>query len=161
VPVGCGRYFARYLGSRKNNRRAVQAPKPVYEWLDLVHCAGMTRAVEAPAPMETYRDGAWHLDRPTRVWFAGTMDWKESPGHELGVGIGTLANRHRQELARRIGCDARRLPFPDYWQKLLSVSVAVSPWGLGEACWRDWDTLLAGCAVVKPACPWCLTSTGL
>lgn len=44
----------------------------------------------------------------------------------------------------------RALQFADYMQLLLNASVAVSPMGNGEYCYRDFEAGAAGCAVFKP-----------
>jgi hypothetical protein len=72
-----------------------------------------------------------------------------------------LVQRHRAGMAAHVTCEPKALAWPEYWARLRMADVAVSPWGLGEACGREWEALLAGCAVVKPRCEWVLSATGL
>lgn len=44
----------------------------------------------------------------------------------------------------------RELSINDYDNMLMHTKVAVSPFGVGETCWRDFEGQLAGCVVVKP-----------
>jgi hypothetical protein len=152
-----GRYFGRYLLNPEDSPQLGNPARqvaPYYErrhvarWLDLIHRPQMERACAASVPC----DG---VARPVRAWFGGTVQY-------FGAGeLGRLVERHRGALAGRVGFCNGSVPWSEYWAQLRRVDVAVSPWGLGEACWRDWEGLLAGCAVVKPRCEWVQSATGL
>jgi len=47
----------------------------------------------------------------------------------------------------------RKLPLPEYLDMLLETKIALSPFGWGEFCYRDYEALLCGCIVVKPCFP--------
>ncbi len=38
-----------------------------------------------------------------------------------------------------------------YYGELLGAKICVSPWGYGEVCYRDFEAILAGALLVKPA----------
>lgn len=43
-----------------------------------------------------------------------------------------------------------RIPLDEYYAELRSSVAAVSPFGWGEVCYRDWEIIRAGAALVKP-----------
>lgn len=38
----------------------------------------------------------------------------------------------------------------DYYQEMLCSRMSLSPYGFGEICWRDFETMLCGCLLIKP-----------
>lgn len=97
-------------------------------------------------------DGKRDID----VFFAGTthyqtrddMTWKEK-----------LISKHRSQCVDTIRglndlntvvVEGKGLTFDDYVEHLMRSKVIISPWGYGEACYRDYEPLLYGCDVVKP-----------
>ena len=88
-------------------------------------------------------------DRPYVFNFAGTVDY--------GPDVPWL-NWHRQRCVDAIRevpgthfCEVGRpLSREEYWQSLRESRICVSPWGLGEPCWRDFEGILCGCIVIKP-----------
>ncbi|MGQ0645296.1 MAG: glycosyltransferase [Elusimicrobiota bacterium] len=59
----------------------------------------------------------------------------------------------RLETARRLrdrGIDTSKVDKAAYHRELRNARVAVSPFGWGEICWRDWDILAAGALLLKP-----------
>lgn len=95
---------------------------------------------EAPAPTG---------DRPYLLNFAGTVDY--------GPDVPWL-NWHRQRCVEAIQaipgnhfCEVGRpLSREEYWDSLRKSVFCVSPWGLGEPCWRDFEGVMCGCVVIKP-----------
>lgn len=43
-----------------------------------------------------------------------------------------------------------RVPQSQYYEEMLSSKLCVSPFGYGEICWRDFETILCGAVLVKP-----------
>lgn len=88
--------------------------------------------------------------RPYTCHFAGTTDY----GAEL-----PWLNWHRQAAVRELQnpklaafvSDRRSMQFPEYFKTLLQSEFVVSPWGLGETCYRDFEAVLCGCLLIKPA----------
>jgi hypothetical protein len=44
----------------------------------------------------------------------------------------------------------QRVDQQGYYQEMRSSKICVSPFGYGELCWRDFETVLMGCLLVKP-----------
>lgn len=88
-------------------------------------------------------------DRPYLLNFAGTVDY----GPDM-----PWLNWHRQRCVEAIRaipgnhfCEVGRpLSREEYWDSLRKSIFCVSPWGLGEPCWRDFEGVLCGCVVIKP-----------
>jgi hypothetical protein len=59
-------------------------------------------------------------------------------------------SRIREVLARDLGLDTRPLPREEYLEELRAARVGVSPFGYGEVCFRDFEIILAGAALLKP-----------
>ena len=98
--------------------------------------------------------------RPYTCHFAGTTDY----GAEMG-----WLNWHRQQaLAATEKIDdpgavcvaGRPLQFPEYFATMRQSEFVVSPWGLGEPCYRDFEAVLSGCMVIKPDTRHILTVPG-
>ena len=94
--------------------------------------------------------------RPYVLHFAGTTNY----GPELD-----WLNWHRKAAVAEIdktGLPAvnwpqRQMQFPEYFCTLRESQFCVSPWGLGESCYRDFEAILSGCMVIKPDCRHILT----
>ena len=50
----------------------------------------------------------------------------------------------------KIARNGRPHPAPQYISELLNTKIVVSPWGHGEACYRDFEALFCGCILLKP-----------
>lgn len=83
------------------------------------------------------------------VFFAGTTYY--------GLEVPWL-NWHRQQAVKEIEasglkyvCAANRAyNFHEYYEVMRTSRFVVSPWGLGEPCYRDFEAILCGCMVIKP-----------
>lgn len=90
--------------------------------------------------------------RSTSVHFAGTVEYS-----------GTEVETHRHAAARicrrirgGVGLGGR-LQRPDVYRRSLLASRAVlSPFGWGEACYRDYEAWILGCVLIKPECDYVL-----
>jgi hypothetical protein len=113
----------------------------------------------------------WSWKRPIDVSFAGLVDyevratdyWDGKLGEALAAtkagGIGFVPNLHRRAAARQltqlrhlrvvIGMN-RALQADLYQATLMRSSISVSPWGFGEYGYRDYESILAGCVMIKP-----------
>lgn len=47
-------------------------------------------------------------------------------------------------------CSSSLTSAKKYWRELESAKVCVSPFGYGEVCWRDFEAIVSGAALVKP-----------
>lgn len=113
----------------------------------------------------------WSAKRPIDVGFAGTVDyggqirdyWDDAYDQAQAAtltGFDTLIIKHRREAVRQlvqmkhlrivIGTNGAVGPGL-YWPLMLQTSIAVSPWGLGEYSYRDYEAILAGSVLIKPA----------
>lgn len=73
-------------------------------------------------------------------------------------------NRAMQILQQMQGCwgaPGRGFDLPTYADWVKRSSAIVSPWGYGESCYRDYEAILAGAVLIKPACPWVYDATGI
>ena len=93
-------------------------------------------------------------DRPVDLFFAGTTTYKAGGGLS-----GALISQHRRsavEACRGLASgdnevwDTMAFSRQEYHRRILKAKVLVSPWGWGEACYRDYEAILCGCALVKP-----------
>lgn len=112
----------------------------------------------------------WRERRPIDVSFAGLVDYEvretdywdgklEKARATITGSIGFLPELHRRaavlQLARLrhlrvlIGMN-RALQSDIYETALTRTSISVSPWGFGEYAYRDYESILAGCVMIKP-----------
>jgi len=101
-------------------------------------------------------------DRDIDILMVDTVEYGERPDIKL-------IQRHRQKaiddvLAAggryRVRAEAGRPYSKADWVQLLGrARIVVSPWGLGEACYREYEGVLAGCRVLKPASPYTIRSS--
>ena len=61
---------------------------------------------------------------------------------------------HRKAIAdilvNRYGVDTGRVPLSKYIAEMTQAKVSVSPFGVGEFCYRDYESIACGAALVKP-----------
>ncbi len=130
--------------------------------LPIVPIELMARFREAPVN--------WTRKRQIDVAFAGTVDyevrgndfWDGEYETALAATVGgfdAIIDEHRREAMRqlvelkhlRIFIGTNRAIRPDmYLEALLRSSISVSPWGLGEYGYRDYEAMLAGSILIKP-----------
>jgi len=112
----------------------------------------------------------WSAKRPIDISFAGTVDYEVQQSDYWDAafdraqaasikGFGEVIVKHRREAVRqmiemkhlRTLVGMNRAVEPDlYEQVMLRSSISVSPWGLGEYGYRDYESILAGSILVKP-----------
>lgn len=86
-------------------------------------------------------------NRPIDVFFAGKSKgnnfykWHRSKALQT---IDGLTNY------KTIALDGKVLPFEEYIETMLSAKIVVSPWGLGEWCFRDFEAIHCGALLIKP-----------
>ncbi len=51
----------------------------------------------------------------------------------------------------QVVCTAARLAWKEYMRELSLSKACLSPFGYGEVCWRDFEAIAAGAALVKPS----------
>jgi len=56
----------------------------------------------------------------------------------------------KEVLERDFGTQTHPIPREEYLEELRRARVGVSPFGYGEVCFRDFEVILAGAALVKP-----------
>jgi hypothetical protein len=148
------RHFVTHLERGANWPEPQPNPPPpcrVRPWLEYVPLPQMERFAQVGA--EYVRAGTVNLwQRTLTASFDGTMHYT------AGEFVGPAVTRHRMALAPL--ASPRRLSRPEYIRRLRSSRCVVSPWGYGEACWRDWEAILCGASVVKPASPWVVCESG-
>jgi hypothetical protein len=95
----------------------------------------------------------WDQHRDVDVSFVGRLDYSIlAPPMDH-----TLLTRHRRAAVPAIkglsGLNTvagEAIPTADYYRLLLRSKIAVSPYGVGETCIRDWEAIWAGCVLIKP-----------
>lgn len=112
----------------------------------------------------------WQERRPIDVSFADMVDYGihdsdfrdqgfAGPQTAASSANETLVDHHRrgaiQQLARlrylRVLIATNwALQAHLYGETLMRSSISVSPWGFGECAYRDYESMLAGCVLVKP-----------
>jgi hypothetical protein len=94
-------------------------------------------------------EAAYNTDRPIHACFAGWMDYKIpllAQHRELCVeALTRLSSKFRIEVHR-----GRPFGLDEYANMLFQSKVVVSPYGLGEEAFRDYEAIFAGCVVIKP-----------
>ena len=53
-------------------------------------------------------------------------------------------------LLQKRGCECSRIPLPDYFREMRQAQISLSPFGVGEFCYRDYEAIICGSALVKP-----------
>lgn len=92
-----------------------------------------------------------HLKSPrqTDLHFVGTTTY----------GTNLLATYHRTLALEKVKMlkkvtsitgSTRLRPLPQYINELLNTKIVLSPWGHGEACYRDYEAMFCGCVLLKP-----------
>lgn len=147
-PVLGMRYFLRHLdpGNAQLDPPAAIS-KPLALCGEMITDPRLARAVSSPGVCLSVNR------RSAKPVFWGTTEYD-------GGMAGNMIGRHRKAVAKLVE-HRHSQPFADYFQSLRFALVVISPWGWGEPCWRDWEGLLAGAAVVKPSCPWVQSAAGL
>lgn len=154
APCVDGRYFTSYL--MEAELRSEPAPPITFKdyskiqvGFNFLHTAGMNALVSDQ--LDILEEDL----RPTDVFFAGTIEYE--PGGRRKSG--DLITQHRMRCLHQINTLAgtvnetypgKVLKRKDYLEKLRKTKIAVSPWGWGEACYRDYEAILSGCILIKP-----------
>jgi hypothetical protein len=55
------------------------------------------------------------------------------------------------EMLRNRGVDTTSVKFKDYIKELENTKIAISPFGAGELCYRDFEIILTGALLLKPS----------
>lgn len=56
----------------------------------------------------------------------------------------------KEVLERSFGAQTQPIPREEYLEELRRARIGISPFGYGEVCFRDFEVILAGAALVKP-----------
>jgi hypothetical protein len=54
------------------------------------------------------------------------------------------------KIAEKFGADTERIPLPKYFRELRDSRLSLSPFGVGEFCYRDYESIACGATLVKP-----------
>ena len=93
--------------------------------------------------------------RSVDVSFVGTTTFgkKATNDHRQAMLKATASlSRHTTEIIGRDKMGGEELPLSvnGYFESLLRAKIAISPYGLGDCCHRDFEAILAGCVMVGP-----------
>jgi hypothetical protein len=149
-----GRPFTTLIGNPKDFvepeiKITEQDMKKVYTGPNFMHYKRLSNVAK-----ELERIG--EQERDIDVSFAGTVEYGKN-GHKSGKLIGDMRKKACDiiELMGKNGYKVdvvrgRNIGRREYLERLLRSKVVVSPWGWGEACYRDYEATLAGCDIIKP-----------
>jgi hypothetical protein len=154
LPTVDMRHFVTHLEPGPDWPKPQPNPPPpcrILPWLEYIHLPQMERFARIGAEYAKFQTVDIH-DRTLTASFDGTMEYT------AGQFVGPAVTRHRMALMPL--ASPRRLSHRDYTHRLCHSLCVVSPWGYGEACWRDWEAILCGASVVKPASPWVVCESG-
>jgi len=93
-------------------------------------------------------------ERAIDVFFAGTTDYGDDKEF-----LGSLITQKRKQCADILSSmqvvnnlvnKERNYGYLAYIDLMLNSKITVSPWGWGEACYRDYEAIMCGCSVIKP-----------
>ena len=98
---------------------------------------------------QLHATGTVDLDRPRRLdmHFAGCCEYS---GSEIETHRRAALRIAQEWPGPATSGNGRPFHGQDYLNVLRDTKVVLSPWGLGEACYRDYEALAAGCVLVKP-----------
>jgi len=106
-------------------------------------------------------------DRDIDVFFVGTTSYCNSNFLRRSA---DLIREHREKCITAINSlkgksvlafQGRPYTQRGYLNMLHRSKVVVSPWGWGEACYRDYEAILAGCVLVKPLSDFVISSCNI
>jgi hypothetical protein len=112
----------------------------------IAHCVNWKQGFHKLAKLKNVIDKRRDID----LHFIGTTKYK--------VKKPDLMNWHREKAikqAKRLKVktlveDHRRVSRRTFLKQLQNSKICLSPWGLGEHCWRDWEAIYCGALLVKP-----------
>ena len=55
-----------------------------------------------------------------------------------------------KSVLEKFEVDCSRIPLSDYFKELKNSKISVSPFGVGEFCYRDYESIICGTVLVKP-----------
>ena len=151
LPCLANRIFTRFLVDEND----LAEPKPIteIEFKKVVAGFSFLHYVKLN-PTESYLlDKSVDNERSIDIFFAGTTSYGGLTNY-----IDRVVSNHRLsclEAVKKIEGNNivainRVYNQTQYLMKLYDTKIIVSPWGYGEACYRDFEALACGCEVIKP-----------
>ena len=162
LPCVGGRFFTRFISLPKNWENVelikLEHNKKITLGWNFLHYYRNQKFVS--------REPDWEQKRDIDVFFAGTTEYKNGEGgggHYISNHRKTCVNAIRNAVNELEGisirvADSRALKPAEYEDAIYRSKLVVSPWGWGEACYRDYEGFLAGCVVVKPRSDFVISS---
>jgi len=90
----------------------------------------------------------FNAERPIDVFFAGSVISHSPRGMHRREAFKSL--RAIKDNNLNIIIHEGRLPKDEFLALLKKSKIAVSPWGYGEWCWRDYEAIHSGAVLIKP-----------
>ena len=108
--------------------------QPIYMFPQFDHCKTLAR--------RQYRT------RRTEVFYAGTIEYNHQvvKYHRYLAG---MAIERLGQVTRVLGY-GRIFGKREFQESLLEAKIFVSPYGMGEFSWKDYEAIYAGCVLIKP-----------
>lgn len=110
--------------------------------------------------MDSFARHPWALDdpRPIDVHFAGTTTYSgsEIEAHRLAA-YRAARDWEQAHKGRAVAVSGRSLRKGEYTRTMVRSKCVLSPWGWGEAAFRDYEALFLGAVLIKPRAEHVLT----
>lgn len=156
-PCIAGRLFLNQIDAGYENERTVPEPaigKVEYDKIScgptLIHYKMHDRLFDfiRRNPIKPWNE------RRTDMFFAGTTVYGKGTSQ-----CGKILTSHRAkclDVMRKIKgknilmADSTKYPIEEYYSLMNDTKFAISPWGWGDVCHRDYEALVLGCELVRP-----------
>ena len=140
-------YVARQFGTSFESNMIPRSGVPAMEDLSKLHLgwniglddkiANLYRMLQTAPAVEKDNDIVCRASVPATDWLFPLRD-------AAGKALEPLASRYR------VLVPTHRVPQDQYYAEMRRSRICVSPLGYGEICWRDFETILCGCLMIKP-----------
>jgi hypothetical protein len=143
--------FPTMPASRENLDKIIVSWSPFYQLYD------EKRYSLASKLKNTLRPFYWNL-KPQILLSPSSYSPSSPRQYDISARFGLSHTRpsvvaHRKAVATRLharGVDTRRIPLKDYFNEMRNAKISVSPFGVGEFCYRDYESIICGAALLKP-----------
>lgn len=155
----CHEPILRAMMNDRSRREEAKRPEPITQEMACKLKLGFSFAAYPHCdPLRNLNAGDLIQPRPYKLHFAGTVEYEGGDDIEW---LRWHRRRAFEEVGRtpwqNINCAGRGYDFSEYFRTMRQSEFVVSPWGLGEPCYRDFEAAMSGCMVVKPDTQYILT----
>lgn len=102
----------------------------------------------------TTRSQVLNLNRKIDIFFSGTVFYKYQPYLSFIIKHRSSIYENLLKLQKEYNCvilkEGERINQRSYQNMMINSKISISPYGIGEYCYRDFESLIAGCETIKP-----------